>query len=185
MASTTQIVNRALQLVGQEPISSLDESTPSAKTCKLAWDDVKNAVLRSHAWASVSKRVRLSRLAETPAWEFQYYYQLPSDFLRIVEVEPQSVYTREGNRLLSNEKELSILYVHETEDVNLFGPILSMAIAYKLASEIAYKFTASTSLEGRLNQKYEDILAEARGVDAREKKRKKTHKTNWLKARRG
>jgi hypothetical protein len=169
MAGVVDIVNRALGLVGQEPVTSMDDRTPVAAKVRRFWPEVRDSVLRAHLWKCAQRRDALVRLADAPAFGFTSQFQLPGDYLRLVDVEPATArYQVEGRRLLADVDAVSIVYVRREEDATLYDPQLREALAYKLASELAYGDTASTSLAQALDQQYRVRLSEATGTDARE-----------------
>lgn len=184
MASETSIVNQALALIGQQKLSSLNDSSPSAQAAALVFSDIRDAVLRDHKWNFAATRVKLARLAETPISEWVYCYQLPSDFIRLLPTENEAVYEVEGRKILSNESELIIKYIKQEKDTNIYDPMFVRALIHRLGSELANTIAGSVSLSNDLYEKYSRLLAEARGVDAREGRKQKFRKTSWVKARR-
>ncbi|WP_035066656.1 hypothetical protein [Nitratidesulfovibrio termitidis] len=185
MAGIVDIVNRALGLIGQEHVTSMDDPTPVASKARRFWPEVRDSVLRAHPWKSALRRARLERLAEDPPFGFGAQYQLPGDFLRLVETEPDTPRQIEGRRLLADVEAVSILYVRRETDVNLYDPQLREALAYKLASELAYGDTASATLAQALDQQYRQRLAEAAGTDAREGEPARPAPSRWVAAHQG
>ena len=70
MASSTEICNQALILLGQEPIITLDDSTKQSRLCKRLYQPVLEALLRAYPWTFAIKRKILARDLEMP--EFGY-----------------------------------------------------------------------------------------------------------------
>ncbi|MCC8194350.1 MAG: hypothetical protein LIP28_06870 [Deltaproteobacteria bacterium] len=168
-ASVADIVNTALDYLGQAPITSMDERSPNAARARRMWAGARDGVLRAHIWKCAQKRVRLARLAARPVFGFDYQYQLPPDFLRLAATEPDDArFSVEGDRIMTDAPELSIAYVARVEDANLFDAALRDCLALKLAAMMAYGATASTSLTQALEAQYRDRLKEAKGADARE-----------------
>lgn len=110
----------------------------------------------------------LPRLAEDPAFGFTAAFQLPADFLRLVDVVPDVRAQVEGGRLLANAGSVAVVYVRREEDVTMYDPQLASVLSLKLAADLAYGVTASTTLAQSLEQLYQQKLREAKGTDARE-----------------
>ncbi|MDL2272232.1 hypothetical protein LJC23_04280 [Desulfovibrio sp. OttesenSCG-928-I05] len=167
-ASQVDIVNMALDYLGQASITSMDERSPNAARARRMWGGARDSVLRSHIWKCAQKRVRLARLASRPLFGFSFQFQLPPDFLRLVGLSPDVRFSLEGDRIMADAEELSMAYVARVEDAALFDAGLRDCIALKLAAMMAYAVTASTAHSQSLEEQYKTRLREARGTDARE-----------------
>ena len=71
-ASVADIVNTALDYLGQAPIISLGERSPNAARARRMWASARDGVLRAHVWKCAQKRTRLARLAARPVFGFAY-----------------------------------------------------------------------------------------------------------------
>lgn len=173
MASQVQICNLALQRVGNRRITSLSDGTEVANACAAAYDLAVEDVLSTCSWTTATFRAVLAQTTATPAFGYDYQYQLPTDpkFLRIIEVystnPANSVkYAIEGDKLLSDDSAVSIRYVGMVTSPDSFGPFVTKAVIAKLAIEIAYTSSATLGLMDRLKQDYRDILEECMSLDA-------------------
>lgn len=185
-ASVVDIVNTALDYLGQTPITSLDERSPNAARARRMWTGARDGVLRAHIWKCAQKRARLARLAARPLFGYAWQYQLPPDFLRLVSLDAEHIrHSVEGDRLMSDSPELSIAYVARVEDANLFDAALRDCLALKLAAMMAYGATASTALSQSLEAQFKDRLKEARAADAREGEPPVYNPGKWAAARLG
>lgn len=183
MSSVVDICNKALSILGQKGIVSLDDNSPEAYACRIHWEPLKNEVLRKHPWNCSTKRLALSRLLEAPAFEYRYQYQLPMDCLSVLEVVPEAYFVVEGRRLLCNEESVSIRYAQAIDDSTKFDSQLAAALAFLLASEICYNITKSTSLTEGLYKIGTDKLADAKASDSFEGKIKDKRASKWLDAK--
>lgn len=183
MASIVDICNKALSILGQKGIVSLDENSPEAYACRTHFGPLLDEVLRSHPWNCVTARALLGRLLETPPFDFDHYYQLPADCLMVLEVIPDNYYVLEGRKLLSSSAKVSIRYIQDTDDTTVFDSQLSSALSYLLASEISYNMTKSTSLTEALYQRGQDKLHEAKSSDSLESKTRDKRPSRWLSAK--
>jgi len=144
MASIVEICNSALNQLGASTILSLTENSKNGRICNSRYDTVKDAVLRSHPWNCATKRQILAQDTDTPAWGFVYQYTLPSDCLRVLAIENyDSDYKIEGRKILSNDSEISLIYISAISDPNEMDVLLREVIGSALAADIAYEVTAN------------------------------------------
>ena len=111
-------------------------------------------------------------------------FQLPGDYIKVIEVYPISRYRVQGHNILSNEGELSLLYIYEPSDINSLDVLLAEAIALKLASEIAESLTGKDTLRDRVLQKYVMALQEARSANSKDKTPEHREDSTFWNARR-
>lgn len=175
MASEVGIVNYALSLLGDDPITDLADDNERARLANRVYEQVRDAVLRAHPWNFAVTRKALVVLAESPVFSWSYQYQLPTDpyCLRVLALnsdeedrEPSDVYAVEGHRLLTNEATANIRYVAKITDSEQFDALFSETVAFRLAATMAYARTGDNPR--RLWEAYEDRLREARTVDGQE-----------------
>ena len=105
----TGIANLALSNLGEARIQSLTENSGRARACSARIESCIETVLRMNVWNSALERVLLTQI-ESPVFGWNYTYQLPSDCIKVVEVEPISKYMVEKKNILSNETSLYLLY---------------------------------------------------------------------------
>lgn len=84
MASDVEIASKALLKLGEGAISSFDDGTDKADTCKELYPDFKKYCLSLHDWNFAKKKVQLNRLVDTPVNEYKYAYQVPSDMIKLL-----------------------------------------------------------------------------------------------------
>jgi hypothetical protein len=185
MATTKiDIVNRAIGLLGGEFISSLTEDTKSARFANQLFDDTRDAVFRSHPWNSCIKRDSFSLLSSTPAYYFSYQFQLPSDFLRIVRPEDDTIeYKIEGDKILTETDTFKATYIYRNTDVGTYDPLLVDVLAHKLAAVLTMPLLQDIKTLNAMNQLYELKLREARSADAQEGTPEGLDADYWLESR--
>lgn len=172
MNTRTDLANRSLSYLGQMAITDIDEGSKNSRTCKEFMDDTIREVLRSHRWNCASKRAILTELTEVPTWGYSHAYELPADFLRLMEVngeqfeDSQKYFEIEnGKRLLSNWDDCQIRYIANI-GIPDFDPCLADAVAIKLASKIIVPLQLSQDGAAFLIARYREVLNEARRIDA-------------------
>jgi hypothetical protein len=185
MATTKiDIVNRALGLLGAEFITSLTEDTKAARFSNKLFDDTRDAVFRSHPWNCCIKRASLSLLSSTPAYYFSYQFQLPSDFLRIVRPEDDTIeYKIEGDKLLTETSVFRTTYIFKNTDVGTYDSSLVDVLAYKLAAILTMPLLQDIKTLNAMNQLYEIKMREARSNDSFEGTPEGLDADYWLESR--
>lgn len=192
--SDISICNTALDMLGADPILSLDDDTRSGRLCKRNYDLARDHVLRSYPWNPAIRRAALPALVAPPVWGFRYQYALPEGdeppfCLRVLQVEGEiegraSPYRIEGRRLLSDDAPpLNLLYVGRIVNPQEMGPILADLVAAKLAADLAYHLTGSTSLSDFMHRLFRDKDAAARVIDAQEGTPGNFTADQWLESR--
>jgi hypothetical protein len=185
MASTVEICNIALSNLGDQLITSLTEANARARACNLRFNDTRDAVLRSHPWNCAMSRATLA-VSGTPDWGYSNSFALPTDCLRVLDVEdPDTEWKIEGRNIVSDGSTIKIRYIAQVTDTTLFDSTLVQAIALKLAWEIAETLTGNIDLKREMWQKYQFAISEARSNDAMEGTPEKIEADEWLLARRG
>ena len=177
------ITNLALSNLGEAPIQNLTDDNARARISSARIDDVIRSCLRMHDWNSSMKRIALTNIG-VPLFGFNYTFQLPVDYLKMIEVYPISRFRIQSDTLLSNETEISILYVAEPTDVNSLDVLLAEAIALKLAVEISETLTGKDGLKDRMFQKWMMALQEARSANSKDKTPEHREDSTFWNARR-
>jgi len=180
----TGIANLALGNLGEASIQSLSDNNARARACSARIDDVITTILRMHIWNSALERKLLTNIGE-PLFGWNYMYQLPADYIKVVEVEPVSKYMVEKKNILSNEKTLYLLYIAKPTDIGNLDPLLAEAIAMKLAWEIAETLTSKSGLKQEMMQKYIIALQEARSANSKDKTPERRERNSYYDAKKG
>jgi hypothetical protein len=189
--STVEVVNVALSMIGEDPITSLQDDDPTARIANLRFPTVRDAVLRNHPWNVAKDRQQLARSVDNPPFGWQYKYALPNDWLRTIRInnyhEHWYTYGRhyeiEGRFLLTELEKVQLVYVKQLTDVTKWDSLLTECIAARLASELAMPITQDRSIRNDTYQLYRDKLKEARNADAMDEPPQHLDADLWLGAR--
>ena len=189
------LVNMALTMLGQQPISALTDSNNRAVMANARYADVRDTVLRAHPWNCAIKRDTLAKSATAPEWGYSNTFNLPSDFVRIVSIEdPKQQYSIEaGNQagdndvvLVTDASEMKVRYVYQVTSVSLMDHTLKHAIATRLAAELAMAISGDSGKESFLMEKYQMMLMQAQWEDSSQHNTTETiHGGLWVEARTG
>ena len=200
MTSNVDIANYALNIIGASNISSLDENSKPGRLVNQRFESVRDAVFRSHPWNCLIRRAELAQDVDAPAFGYTYQYPLPADpyCLRVLEFSngslsyPQDnmfsntggpVFVIEGRKLLTDEGTARIKYIARVSDPQQYDASLIEALAARLAVEIAYAITGSTTVVQLASAIYDEKMKEARFVDATEGAPQKLEASDFIEAR--
>jgi len=86
MASNGEMANSALTKLGASRITALTDNVKAAREINAIFELRRDYLLRTHNWSFAMTRASLPALDETPAWGYTTLYQLPTDCLRVVQV---------------------------------------------------------------------------------------------------
>ena len=176
MASTVDICNSALNLLGASTISALTDDSKNARLCNQRYEPVRNRVFRAHAWNCLHKRVQLAQNTTAPVVEYSYAYALPSDCLRVLKIHTgtndsinsEIDYKLEGRNIVTNEGTVYLIYIALVTDPNEYDTYLQESISHQLAADIAYAVTNNATLANNYMTRADERLREARFIDATE-----------------
>lgn len=192
--SKLNICNQALLKIGEQTITSLDEASDNAKLCSIFFDQALEEVLREYPWTSATSRAQLPKLSRDPIFGYDYAYQLPTDFIRLVQLydgngawHPDYYWVIEGRTLLCNLEEANIIYIKMINDTKILDSLCTSALICKLAMRMAFSRTDSRLFVQSLLEEYEQIiLPRARSIDTFEKRNYQEDEYDpWLTSRQG
>jgi hypothetical protein len=174
MLSQVQIVNMALAKIGDFYISSMTEGTKQANYAGIFWESARDTLLESYPWSFAMERVRLARLADVPAWGYDYKYQLPNDYLKLRDISVTGDFDRsqtidykiEGRTIVTNETVVYIKYTKKVTDTSYYPPTFSRALAADLSLLLSEPLSAMSADKIQLvMQEREYAIGEAQGKD--------------------
>jgi hypothetical protein len=155
--SQINICNQALLLLGEKTIQSLEpptdptDDTSARIACDAFYESAIAFLIQDMKPSFARVRVKLTTALAKPAWEFDNAYQLPQDYLVVVERDSfdiqgtqYRVWRVEGRAYLTNNTEPNIMYMARDENTEgkMDGGFIKTAAAY-LAYEMAYALTNS------------------------------------------
>lgn len=199
MASRVDVANLALLKLGSgSKITALTDNSVAARALNSCYDMVRKAELRAHYWAFALKRAALPASATPPAWGFSTAFPLPSDHIRLVQVnqfyltpalldyntaDASAWVVESGNILCDYSAPLKIRYVWDVTDEGTFDPLFNMMFAARLAYETCEQITNSNTKKQSITDDYKSTLALAVRASAIEKPPALIGDDSWMVAR--
>jgi len=198
MASQVEIANRALTKLGAARIISFGDDNKQARAVQSMFTIVRDAELRAHLWSFAVKRASLAALTSTPDWGFDYEYELPSDCLRLIQVNDTyqgpdlsdyrnsstAEYMLEGGKILANYvAPLKIRYIRREEDTAQWDSTFVEAFACRLAAEMAEDLTQSNQKKDAAWKEYQQAISIAIRSGAVEQQPQDMPDDSWVLSR--
>lgn len=181
MPTDLDLVNEGLNLVGENRIPSLTNTTNSKliETAKFFLPRVKRAVLRAHDWNCARRRKELAAVTNESLGEWSAAYRLPPECLavrRFVSPFPDVAHAAFAVEIDSQNKPIlytdhgvnKIVFTGEITDVNRWDTLLFDAAATRLAIEFAAVFPRDMKFVEMMWKVYSEKIDEARGVNETE-----------------
>lgn len=166
--SPLDICNLALAKLGESPISALDPNgNHAARQAYLHYHPVRREVLCSHRWSFAQKFIIIQSGEDaSPCTEHHFHHSLPSDCLRVLNVN-QSQWVLRGRAVYCPAKEIKLIYIYDCEDCELFDPLFIEALATRLAYKMCIAITSSSTARQALLEEYKRVsLPEAAHFNA-------------------
>lgn len=188
--SKTDIANKALGHLGQDPIIDLDtDQSVKGSAIREVYEQTLKEVLRDFDWKFATFRKDLNADGTYAAGDFSYRYILPTSpellrFLNIV-TDTRAAYSLEANYLYTNLSTVRIRYIGKVTDPTQFDATFVETFALKLAAVRGYKITMNQGLADNYLAKYEKIKLDAQTNDSQEKQQTYQDDSQWEAARDG
>jgi hypothetical protein len=182
-------MNSALTKLGADLIISPDDNNQRAKSCKLRYPVVRDLLLRSHPWNFAIGYSSLAAITPKPdaIFDYQYVFQIPSDFLRVLETnlcDNDKWEELEGGRIGCNVSAIKIKGVKRITDVTKYDSNFCEVLAFALAKDLSYLVTQSSAQVKQLGDDHRMALREARSFDAQVGSVRRVISDDWLNSRR-
>ena len=160
MATTLQVYNRALDLIGQKgTLTSIAVASPSCEALNRAFGMVLEEFIRTHRWSWATKRVALVAASTAPAFGWESAFTLPADYVVAAELNGEDVWGKSGDSfvvesgvLLTDADAANLVYQRkpvatvspavtlaqaQEAMVGLMDPLALRALCTLLAAEVA------------------------------------------------
>lgn len=198
MTSEVAIANRALTKLGAARILALTDDVKNAREINSMFESVRDDELRRHNWNFAITRTSLAALVATPSWGYERQFQLPSDCLRVVQVDEfyyvsnlsdyrttaDAPFQIEGRKILTSlDAPLKIRYVFRETDPQQWDSSFIEAFACRLALEACDAITQSNTKKDIIGREYDMAIKMAKRVDAIENPPDAMPDDSWIMSR--
>ena len=199
MASQVSICNLALSWLGIAPITSLDDDSVEAATCKQQYDDALKAVLEERDWTFATDRLILTPVEEEPVWGFGNKFLVPAKVRRVISVtvpRGSSIdinsdvqgfnvqWQLESGFILADEDLLHVRVVEDNENTASYPSVFVQCLAARLAADMSIGLTHSPDLYKLLWVLYDQKITTASGTDGRQGRREPVEAPRLTRTRR-
>jgi hypothetical protein len=181
--SETSICNMALVRIGTRRITALSDVTPEGQLCNEHYAQVRNSLLRSYWWSFAIDRAALSEDTTSPEFGYDRQFLLPSDCLRMLEIEDDDDCKIEGGKLLTNESSANIVYVKAVTDPTSFDVLFIEVLALALADRLVMAITHDMTLKDTIGRELMMKLSQAKSINHIESKGQEGRYPTWLQSR--
>lgn len=180
-ANDTRIANLVLGKLGAKKVSSIDDDLPRARVIKDVLDVYIQRELETHPWRFAIERVVLNPDATLPVFGQGKYFTLPEACVRVLWAGPPSWFdlysatmptqiVREGQRLVSEEATLGVVYTASGGDRTNWTALFLDAVACQVAFQVCEDITGVSTKKADMRREYTDTIAEAKRTQAIERK---------------
>ena len=196
LVSEVSICNQALLWLGQNTITSLDESSTAAEWMTNNYPFLRDAVLEERMWTFATARA-VSTTADLDPFGVQYLHAIPLGWLSVYRVycnvtssdpsnwQKSEGWRREGSNILTNEATVYLWGMDRTVDTGKFTQLFAQALAARIAADAAIPFTENRGLQSDMWNLYSAKLAEAATRDGQQGSNEKIQSNSLINARYG
>lgn len=199
MSSRTQIINDGLRAISASLIEDPDEDTESARQAKGVFEQVVKAELEGNAWFFAKAQAVLPQNATAPLFKYARAFNLPSDFIRLVELDDRWVfsiirhvdtnpvpnYELQGRAIFTDlGAPLKIGYLKDvTSDPTMWSPMFCDVVSYALAVKLAMPLTKSEGIVSLAEKLYQKAVRRAKQANAIQLPPQHIPDGSWITAR--
>lgn len=201
--SEIQICNLALSHIGHK--AEVEVIDPPGDTveelhCSRFYPVARDVMLEAHAWTFARRRVALAALEPLENGEWGYAYELPTAHMRALKVVPpgaaedhpgenfviETQTDASDSVLYTNVAEARLHYIFRETNTGRYSSTAAAALALLLGSYLAgpiVKGKVADGLQKKLFQIYLATLAEAKALDASQRRESKSyadHVPKWM-----
>jgi hypothetical protein len=167
----TEIINKALTLIGASPIVNITDETNNARIMSRIYDISLRSMLSECGWNFAMKRRLLATSSDSLEWYdsgVSILYGKPSDCIRIFGTnDDNAVWREEGEYIISDTADLGIKYVYYLDTPSKYPASFVDALVDRLAADAAFMILNSKTIAQSYLEKYEKVsLVKARSENA-------------------
>lgn len=174
------IINNALNYLGQQSIQSVDEQNDRARKCKQFYNVARQELLRKQDWGFAQEEIELDKLPKEDYLGRRYVYAYPTNALFIKRIYSEEcirlrrnfeyrVAVLDGQKVIcTNERKPKAIITKDVQDTTLFDVTFKEALSYLLASKVAMALTGDTQMVSLAMQQFQLAINDATLVNKQE-----------------
>ena len=170
-----EVAQRAMVLVGMEPLSSFTEATDEALVMNTSYEDIVEDCLAQNNWNFATGQIQLSRLADAPVDRWDAAYALPTEpsviQVQTVTIEDSvqqyDIYERYIYLNASENDRVVLNYIFRV-DTQYWPPAFTLWVIYRLASILALSVTRKADIARSYSQLADVQFRSAKARDAQQ-----------------
>lgn len=193
--SDISICNYALRLVGGDAITAIDDNSTNGARCNDIYEHLRDDLLRGHTWNFATKMASLSKNATAPTFEYDYAWDLPSDWLRTISVHDNDagsgvldyleMEVNSTSVIAASSESVYLKYVYQHTTESRWPSDFVMAFQLSLARDLAIPVANSNTLHDKLEDRASRALIRAKSADALGNPAPKRPQGSWATSRFG
>lgn len=184
MSIRIDIVNIALSMLGSKAITSIEDDSTEARVMKTNYIIARDATIEAYEWSFAIKRFTPAKSTEPPIWGFGSAFPIPSDILRVLQVDLDSLrpstsrntrehrnqvyHVVESGSILCDEDNIFCTGLRRVDDEGIFSNLFAHAFAAKLAVLCCYAITESNTKFRAVLAMYTGFIKEAKSRDGQQ-----------------
>ena len=153
--ATSNIVSQAFRWMELAPISSFADDSEQAQAAAEQYPEAINQCLEEADWSFASKFASLNVSPSLPSDDdLPYAYVRPGDFLRLIDVKPNTVQYRLDQDALRADQatSLTIRYMAKITDESKLPALFKQVVSLRLAANLALRWSSSTRAKHLANE---------------------------------
>lgn len=162
------IWNQALDVLREQPLSSVSDTTATARLLARNYDQQRDYLMERYLWKFALTRASIAADSTQPVYGWLYRYLIPTDALRFVPptlegdiVGTPIPYEEEAGYILCNQAApLRLRYVLRTTNEGLWSNGFCECLSLRLAMRIAHWITGKQSMVQQIQSMYRETLQE-------------------------
>ena len=171
MPSSLEVVNDGLVRLGVPPLASLADQSAQAIAAQSIYETIAKSALAEHPWSFALREEQLPKLVisdeDKRNYGFDYVYQLPSDYLRVIGLRSRDEYRLAGDQLYTNDKEAFTLYVANVTEAAWPSYFVKL-VSFQFAAAVAITLTEQTSRADLMYRLASEQRRTARNTDSQQ-----------------
>ena len=168
MASKIDLVSNALILIGDAPINSLTGNSRAQQVASNLYDNIVKSELSKHRWGFARKKAQLAKTTSTPLDEWDSIYQLPTDMIFLIKINPLVDYQILGDKVYCNiGSALYCDYIYDAPESE-WPYYFAKMVEYALAKDFATSIRDSSNSRIEMAAEYENASRMARFTDSQQ-----------------